>query len=96
MTADWRSTSDRRSTAFSTAVWPSSAGSPVRGQWRALMRLPEELAWSAVRGQTDPPLGWYSPCFGAKLPIVTLVGKGVIAGGARLTTDIRIELEASR
>jgi hypothetical protein len=68
--------------------WQSSAGA-----WRALMRLPEELAWSAVRGQTDPPLGWYSPCFGAKLPIVTLVGQGVIAGGARLTTDIGIELE---
>jgi Heparinase II/III-like protein/Heparinase II/III N-terminus len=68
--------------------WQSSTGA-----WRALMRLPEELAWSAVRGQTDPPLGWYSPCFGAKLPIVMLVGKGVIAGGARLATDIRIELE---
>jgi hypothetical protein len=69
--------------------WQTSAGA-----WRALMRLPEELAWSAVRGQTDAPLGWYSPCFGAKLPIVTLVGKGVIAGGACLTTDIGIELEA--
>lgn len=68
--------------------WQSSAG-----QWRALMRLPEELEWSAVRGQADPPLGWYSPCFGARLPIVTLVGKGVIAGGAHLTTDMRIEFE---
>ena len=58
------------------------------GRWRAVMRLPEELDWSAVRGQTEPPLGWYSPCFGAKLPIVTLVGKGVIAGGERLITDI--------
>ena len=65
--------------------------------WRAVMRLPEELDWSAVRGQTEPPLGWYSPCFGAKLPIVTLVGTGVIAGGERLITDIRIELkEAAR
>jgi hypothetical protein len=71
--------------------WQTSAG-----QWRALMRLPQELQWSAVRGQTDPPLGWYSPCLGAKLPIVTLVGKGVIGGGERLTTDIGIELGASR
>jgi Heparinase II/III-like protein/Heparinase II/III N-terminus len=71
--------------------WHSSAG-----QWRALMRLPKHLEWSAVRGRTDPPLGWYSPCFGAKLPIVTLVGKGVIAGGERLTTDLEIKLEASR
>jgi hypothetical protein len=71
--------------------WQSSAGA-----WRALMLLPEELAWSACRGQTDPPLGWYSPFFGAKLPMMTLVGKGVIAGGARLTTDIAIELETRR
>jgi hypothetical protein len=66
------------------------------GQWRAIMRLPEELDWSAVRGQTEPPLGWYSPCFGARLPIVTLVGKGVIAGGERLITDLAIELRDSR
>ena len=68
--------------------WQTSAG-----QWRALMRLPEELDWSAVRGQTDPPLGWYSPSFGAKLPIVALVGKGMIAGSDRLTTVIGIEVE---
>jgi Heparinase II/III-like protein/Heparinase II/III N-terminus len=66
------------------------------GQWRAVLRLPEELEWSAVCGQTDPALGWYSPCFGAKLPIVTLVGKGEIAGGERLTTDMAIELQAKR
>jgi hypothetical protein len=34
-----------------------------------------------------------SPCFGAKLPIVTLVGIGVIAGSERLIADIRIELK---
>ena len=63
------------------------------GQWRAIMRLPERLAWSAVRGQTEPPLGWYSPCFGAKLPIVTLVGAGVITGGERMITEVRISLQ---
>lgn len=66
------------------------------GRWRAIMRLPEALDWSAVRGQTEPPLGWYSPCFGAKLPIVTLLGEGVIAGGERLVTDLRIELTPPR
>jgi hypothetical protein len=67
--------------------WPADAG-----QWRAIMRLPERLAWAAVRGQTQPPLGWYSPCFGAKLPTVTLVGTGVVAGGERMITEIRISL----
>ena len=66
------------------------------GRWRALMRLPEGLDWSAVRGQTEPPLGWYSPCFGARLPTLTLVGRGVVAGGRRLVTDLRIELSAGR
>jgi hypothetical protein len=64
-------------------------------RWRAIMRLPQELEWSAVRGQAEPPLGWYSPCFGAKLPIVALVGQGVIAGGQHLITDLRIELTGS-
>jgi hypothetical protein len=72
-------------------AWQTDAG-----RWRAVMRLPEALDWSAVRGQTEPPLGWYSPCFGAKLPIVTLVGKGVIAGGERLITDFRSELTGRR
>ena len=66
------------------------------GRWRAVMRLPEQLQWSAVRGQTEPPLGWYSPGFGARLPIVTLIGQGVIGGGERLITDLRIELEDRR
>lgn len=64
-------------------------------RWRAVMRLPRELDWSGVRGQIEPPLGWYSPCFGAKLPIVALIGTGVVGGGDRLITEIRIELEDS-
>jgi hypothetical protein len=60
------------------------------------MRLPKTLDWSAVRSRTEPPLGWYSPRFGAKLPIVTLVGKGMIAGGERLVTELRIELTPLR
>ena len=67
--------------------WQSDAA-----RWRAIMRLPEALDWSAIRGQAEPPLGWYSPCFGAKLPIVALVGEGLIGGGERLITDLRIEL----
>jgi hypothetical protein len=66
--------------------WQSRAG-----QWRAVMRLPKDLEWTAGCGQTTPPLGWFSPYFGAKMPITTLVGKGVIEDGRRLTTEISIE-----
>ena len=71
--------------------WQTAAG-----DWRAVMCLPEGLDWSAVRGQTEPRLGWYSPCFGAKLPIVALIGTGVVAGGERMVTDIRIDVRTGR
>ncbi len=63
------------------------------GTRRATMQLPVSLEWSTVRGQTEPPLGWYSPCFGAKMPITTLIGKGQTGGGDSLITDIKIDLK---
>lgn len=63
----------------------------VAGQWSAVMQLPERLEWEVVRGQTSPPLGWYSPCFGSKLPIASLVGRGVAVGGEPLSTDLVID-----
>ena len=62
------------------------------GRRRATIRLPEELNWQAVTGQVEPPLGWYSQCFGGKIPITTLIGTGTAAGGLRLTTELRIDL----
>ncbi|MGW3466495.1 heparinase II/III family protein, partial [Streptomyces olivaceoviridis] len=40
----------------------------------ALLVLPGELSWRAHRGETEPPLGWYSAGFGRKEPTTTLVG----------------------
>ncbi len=51
--------------------WPSKDGSAT-----ATLRLPERLAWTVHRGETDPILGWYSPTFGDKRPAFTLVGTG--------------------
>jgi heparinase II/III-like protein len=49
------------------------------GRWRgAVLELPAELAWTAHRGETDPPLGWYSAGFGRREPAVTLVGRGCL------------------
>ena len=33
-------------------------------------------------------LGWYSPRFGQRVPITTLVGSGVVAGRLELRTSI--------
>ncbi|MEU6641078.1 alginate lyase family protein [Saccharomonospora sp. NPDC046836] len=56
---------------------------------RALLTLPSELLWSAHRGETDPPLGWYSPGFGRREPATTLLGTGRAGRGQVLTTILR-------
>ncbi|MFF8774343.1 alginate lyase family protein [Kitasatospora sp. NPDC015120] len=42
----------------------------------AVLDLPGQLSWRAHRGESAPPLGWYSPGFGRKEPATTLVGTG--------------------
>ena len=59
---------------------------------RATMLLPEQLTWRAVRGQEEPPLGWYSPAFGQRIPTTTLIGTGSIAGTVRLNSELRIDM----
>ncbi|MGV9549780.1 heparinase II/III domain-containing protein, partial [Streptomyces ardesiacus] len=57
------------------------------GQERsAVLDLPRGLSWRAHRGETDPPLGWYSPGFGRKQPATTLVGTGFTDGRRQFTT----------
>ncbi|ALO96809.1 heparinase [Streptomyces hygroscopicus subsp. limoneus] len=52
----------------------------------ALLVLPGGLSWRAHRGETEPPLGWYSAGFGRKEPTTTLVGTGVADGVRGFTT----------
>ncbi|MFJ8111978.1 alginate lyase family protein [Streptomyces sp. NPDC096132] len=52
----------------------------------AALDLPEELNWCAHRGESDPPLGWYSPGFGRKEPATVLIGTGFTAGTQGFTT----------
>jgi hypothetical protein len=56
----------------------------------ARLGLPRALEWSAHRGETNPPLGWYSPRFGARVPTTTLVGVGEWSGTLDLRTDLRL------
>ncbi|HEY2063216.1 MAG TPA: alginate lyase family protein [Amycolatopsis sp.] len=53
----------------------------------AALELPGGLAWTAHRGETNPPLGWYSAGFGRREPATTLVGQGFIT--EPLTTVLR-------
>ncbi|MFD9358035.1 alginate lyase family protein [Streptomyces sp. NPDC060031] len=55
----------------------------------AVLDLPGQLSWRAHRGETDPPLGWYSAGFGRKEPSTTLVGTGFADGAQGFTTVLR-------
>jgi hypothetical protein len=55
----------------------------------AVLDLPGQLSWRAHRGETAPPLGWYSAGFGRKEPTITLVGTGFADGVEGFTTVLR-------
>ncbi|MCG7203384.1 heparinase II/III family protein [Streptomyces arenae] len=69
------------------AVTAELVGSRARLTWTrdgedrsAVLDLPGQLSWRAHRGETEPPLGWYSAGFGRKEPTTTLVGTGTGTG----------------
>jgi hypothetical protein len=68
--------------------WPGDGG--VRS---AELHLPEQLHWTAHLGETAPVLGWYSPRFGERVPITTLVGETAFTGAVELHS--RLELPAT-
>ncbi|MER7986326.1 alginate lyase family protein [Streptomyces noursei] len=55
----------------------------------AVLDLPGQLRWRAHRGETAPPLGWYSAGFGRREPATTLVGTGFADGAEGFTTVLR-------
>ncbi|KOV77867.1 MULTISPECIES: heparinase II/III family protein [unclassified Streptomyces] len=75
------------------AVTADLVGNRARLTWTrdgedrsAVLVLPGELSWRAHRGETGPPLGWYSAGFGRKEPATTLVGTGFADGVRGFTT----------
>jgi hypothetical protein len=63
---------------------------------RGELELPGELRWSLHRGETDPPLGWYSGSFGQKTPAYTLIGTGLISKDLELVTRLKILFDGGR
>lgn len=76
----------RLSGAVARLTWPDGAGPDGEGVARALLRLPDDLAWTAHRGEDDPVLGWYSPRFGERVPATSLIGAGRLEGVLELCT----------
>ncbi|MPZ79814.1 MAG: heparinase [Actinophytocola sp.] len=70
-------------------------GTTARLTWpghTAELHLPAGLDWSAHRGETNPPLGWYSPGFGRREPAWTVLGSGRVRGGDTLLTLLRFDV----
>ncbi|WP_405000591.1 alginate lyase family protein [Kitasatospora cathayae] len=59
----------------------------------AVLDLPEQLSWRAHRGESEPPLGWYSAGFGRREPATTLVGTGFSDGAQGFRTFLRFNGE---
>ncbi len=57
-----------------TLRWPNGG--------RATAMLDPLLSWTVVTGQDTPPIGWYSPRFGAKQPAAMLAGRARLEPGA--------------
>jgi alkylhydroperoxidase family enzyme len=59
---------------------------------RVTLLCPSGLAPRLVFGREQPPLGWFSPGFDAKVATTTAVFAGLIRGNAIFRSDIQIEL----
>jgi hypothetical protein len=57
--------------------------------YSAELALPGELSWSVHRGEADPPLGWYSPGFGRRVPAAALLGVGSTGAARTFSTVLR-------
>ncbi|MET7733209.1 alginate lyase family protein [Streptomyces sp. NPDC005402] len=75
------------------AITADLAGNRARLTWTrdgedrsAVLDLPAQLSWQAHRGESEPPLGWYSAGFGRKEPATTLIGTGSTDGTEGFTT----------
>ncbi|MFF1304685.1 alginate lyase family protein [Streptomyces sp. NPDC058307] len=78
------------------AITADLTGSRARLAWTrdgedrsAVLDLPAQLSWQAHRGESEPPLGWYSAGFGRKEPATTLIGSGFTDGAEGFTTVLR-------
>ncbi len=66
-------------------------GHRARLRWAggaAVIDLPEKLSWAFHRGEEQPPLGWFSPAFGEKIPTTVLIGSGEMSPQERLETRL--------
>ena len=70
--------------SLATLTWSGRSGPVIAG-----LHLPPGLRWTVHRGETDPPLGWYSPRFGSRVETSTLVGAGTVENVLEFVTRLQ-------
>lgn len=66
-------------------TWPGSGGITEH----AVLLLAPQATWALARATMDPPLGWYAPAFGEKVPTSSLVGELELRGQITLVCSLR-------
>jgi hypothetical protein len=64
-------------------------------RYDVVLQLSSHLRARIAQGETDPPLGWYSPVLGKKLPCPTIIGTANMIGNDNLFTEFRIDCRST-
>jgi uncharacterized heparinase superfamily protein len=93
---DWIETSAPTAVRLAFHLHPAVAaaleGNRATLRWAcgsAVIELPEKLSWAVHCGEERPPLGWFSPEFGEKMPTTVLIGSGEMSTADRLETRMQ-------
>lgn len=78
-------------TAYLRWTAPADGDAADRAPVDAQLRLPAELSWTTVRGDTEPIAGWHSPAFDRRVAATAVVGTGHVDA----TTVLRTELHSA-
>ena len=60
------------------------------GSYEIILTLTTHLRCRVAMGETDPPLGWFSPVLGEKVPCPVICGEGTIIGSDNLFTSFTV------
>ena len=59
------------------------------------MKMPTQLESRIACGETEPPLGWWSPVLGVKEPCITIAATGHMKAGEKIITELAIQADES-
>ncbi len=70
---------------------PSNTFRIIGNGYNLVIKFSSHFKCRVACGETNPPLGWFSPVFGEKIPSPTIVAKGKVVGFDNIFTEFFIE-----